>query len=73
MFIVNDHPPAVNPHPALAPDRLARIHDETLARLIVMHVAGDVPRERLEAAGIPALIVLEQERQRRLASQQVAS
>jgi hypothetical protein len=59
---------ATRPHPAPNPLRLAQVLDQTLDTLIVLHVAGAVPSERLDAAGVPSLADLEQERQRRDAS-----
>ena len=67
LIIVNDGPP-VNPHPVPDPSRLARIHDETLARLIVIHVAELTPEPRRQLAGIPTLATLEAEQRRREAS-----
>jgi hypothetical protein len=55
----------VNPHPVPDPGRLARVHDETLARLIVIHVADLAPEPRRQLAGIPPLVTLEAERRRR--------
>jgi hypothetical protein len=64
VIIVNQTA-SVNPHAAPDPDRIARIHDATLARLIALRRAGDVPPSRLRLAGVPPLTVLEHERRRR--------
>ena len=64
----------VNPHPVPDCAKLTRVDDRILSDLIALRRAGAGQRERLDAAGIPALIVLEQERQRREASRrEVAS
>jgi hypothetical protein len=60
--------PLVNPHPVPDRDRLAQVHDETLARLIVLHRADLVPAPRRELAGIPPLdlLLIEQTRRERV-------
>jgi hypothetical protein len=55
---------SVNPH-RINLDRIPRIDDRVLHDLIALSVAGDMPRNRLAAAGIPSLHELERERRRR--------
>jgi hypothetical protein len=71
----NATPPALTraPYPTLDPHRLAQVRDQTLHSLIVLHRAGDVARDRLDAAGIPPLNALEAECQRRGTRWAVAS
>jgi hypothetical protein len=58
----------VNPHPIPNSVRMYRVDDHILNDLIVLHRAGTVPGSRLRLAGIPPLVTLEAERQRRDAS-----
>jgi hypothetical protein len=62
-----------SPHPAPDPLRLSQVLDQTLDTLILLHVAGAVLSERLDAAGVPPLADLEQERRRREASRFVVA
>jgi hypothetical protein len=54
-----------NPHPALAPARLAEIDDRVLADLIVLVASETVSPERRHLAGVPELQDLEAELRRR--------
>jgi hypothetical protein len=56
----------VNPHFAPGPRRLTRILDGTLDDLIRLRRSADVPDSRLRLAGVPPLLVLKAERQRRV-------
>jgi hypothetical protein len=54
-----------NAHPVPDETRLSRILDQTLDGMIAIHRSAAAPPARIALAGIPDLVVLETERQRR--------
>lgn len=61
------------PHSTPSHRRLAHMEDVTLGRMIALRRAAIVPEDRLHAAGVPPLMSLEAERQRREQSREATA